>query len=600
MSDTVGWHFPPTGGGQESGWRDPGLAHFRGAPIRSLARETIQNSLDARNPASSADQPVHVSFELHAFAQHNLPSIDEWRAALTACQAEADDERTVQEEIREAIHLLEQSEMRFLRVADWNTTGLGSDEWQALVKSHGRTVKPPGMPGGSHGAGKFAAYAVSPLRTVFYWTRTPDGANTTIEQFQGRALLMTHNSTRHGQTGRTQGVGYYGVIDDCLPIGADDMPEPIRRVEHSGERGFGTSLWIAGFPRREQWRRELASTVIESFFPAIARGELEVIIDDDGQSSELPNELDISAHNLSIWFERLLELEPPLDEDADMSRLAFARECWQMMQSGVEPYVVEDRDFGTCRVWVRFSPGLPQQVAVVRATGMVITTNQAGLKLRGVDDFAAICVFDSQNGNELLRRMENPTHDQFEVDWLPEEERPQRARDLSRMLGKLRQSVRARMPERPKNPTVELSELAELLPDLEEGDEELGGRIGAQHEGTRLVKRKPPRPPRPPRPRPPKIGYIALHEQRVDPIAPQRAQIAFTPAEGGRVKIELNEVGDTDAIEREVNAYDLAGHPITLDDFELIADERTRFQFERDDDVTRRAWRVAARKLDPT
>ena len=61
MSDDIGWRFPPTNGGRIDGFNDPGIAHFTGAPFASLARETIQNSLDARR---APDEPVHVSFEL--------------------------------------------------------------------------------------------------------------------------------------------------------------------------------------------------------------------------------------------------------------------------------------------------------------------------------------------------------------------------------------------------------------------------------------------------------------------------------------------------------------------------------------------------------
>ena len=57
----IGWHFPPTNGGRVDGFNDPGIAHFKGSPYSSLARETIQNSLDAR---ATSDQPVHVSFEM--------------------------------------------------------------------------------------------------------------------------------------------------------------------------------------------------------------------------------------------------------------------------------------------------------------------------------------------------------------------------------------------------------------------------------------------------------------------------------------------------------------------------------------------------------
>ena len=41
MSNEIGWRFPPTSGGRVDGFNDPGIAHFTGSPLVSLARETI-------------------------------------------------------------------------------------------------------------------------------------------------------------------------------------------------------------------------------------------------------------------------------------------------------------------------------------------------------------------------------------------------------------------------------------------------------------------------------------------------------------------------------------------------------------------------------
>ena len=57
----IGWNFPPTNGGREDGFNDPGVAIFSGNPLSSVARETIQNSLDAR---ASEGEPVHMDFEI--------------------------------------------------------------------------------------------------------------------------------------------------------------------------------------------------------------------------------------------------------------------------------------------------------------------------------------------------------------------------------------------------------------------------------------------------------------------------------------------------------------------------------------------------------
>ena len=55
-----GWFFPSIGYGEMEGFSNPGLEMFKGEPIRAMAREICQNSLDAvRNP----NKPVLVEFE---------------------------------------------------------------------------------------------------------------------------------------------------------------------------------------------------------------------------------------------------------------------------------------------------------------------------------------------------------------------------------------------------------------------------------------------------------------------------------------------------------------------------------------------------------
>ena len=60
MKEGIGWKFPSSGGGAVAGFNDSGIETYMGKPFESLAREVIQNSLDARTSL----YPVTVSFEL--------------------------------------------------------------------------------------------------------------------------------------------------------------------------------------------------------------------------------------------------------------------------------------------------------------------------------------------------------------------------------------------------------------------------------------------------------------------------------------------------------------------------------------------------------
>ncbi len=192
MTDKIGWFFPPTGGGQEDGYNDSGMAHFRGARIGSLARETIQNSLDAHDQGAKA---VHMSFEVLSLdAPDDSFGRAELRRAIESrrVRAQADEDHGAVGGLTRALGLLDSGEVAYLRISDRNTTGLTDRHWKALVKVKGLSVKRPGSdPLGSHGIGKYAPFAVSPLRTVFYWTAFPDNGRV-VEKLQGKSVLMTH------------------------------------------------------------------------------------------------------------------------------------------------------------------------------------------------------------------------------------------------------------------------------------------------------------------------------------------------------------------------------------------------------------------------
>ena len=164
-SDEIGWRFPPTGGGQEDGFNHSGISHFQGDPFVSLARETIQNSLDARIDPST---PVTVSFELSHLSPTKIGGA-ELEEAIRSCHllATEDSDSKAMLALKNAMDALT-SDVRCLRVSDRNTTGLDGKKWRALTKSQGESQKAEPGAGGPHGIGKYAPFAVSDLRTVFY------------------------------------------------------------------------------------------------------------------------------------------------------------------------------------------------------------------------------------------------------------------------------------------------------------------------------------------------------------------------------------------------------------------------------------------------
>ena len=164
MSDDIGWRFPPTNGGRIDGFNDPGIARFTGAPLASLARETIQNSLDA---SLAPDKPVHVSFELIELDPDNVGR-DELAKAIDASIQTADDDPMASAALKAAMKSIMSDVIPCLRVSDRNTTGLRGNQWRALVKMQGVSQKPEMEgAGGSHGIGKYSD-AVREVRNHFF------------------------------------------------------------------------------------------------------------------------------------------------------------------------------------------------------------------------------------------------------------------------------------------------------------------------------------------------------------------------------------------------------------------------------------------------
>ena len=105
------------------------------------------------------------------------------------------------------------------------------------------------------------------------------------ERFHGKCVLMSH---QHDGT-EVQGTGFYGLRDGCVEM-KTSIPDCYRLTSKNSNPVSGTSLVIAGFMEPRDWRRRVASSVMENFFYAIDRGQLKVLIepgDDDGELFEI-------------------------------------------------------------------------------------------------------------------------------------------------------------------------------------------------------------------------------------------------------------------------------------------------------------------------
>lgn len=76
----IQWRFPSNDHGENKGINDSGVATFRGTPLKSLAREICQNSLDA-----AKEENVRVDFNVFSIPTEEVPGIDMLKNAFSRC-----------------------------------------------------------------------------------------------------------------------------------------------------------------------------------------------------------------------------------------------------------------------------------------------------------------------------------------------------------------------------------------------------------------------------------------------------------------------------------------------------------------------------------
>ena len=240
----------------------------------------------------------------------------------------------------------------------------------------------------------------------------------------------------------------------------------------------------------------------------------------------------------------------------------------------------ENREIGLCEVRIAVGEEMPKRIAVLR-NGMFITDQMEHLKRFGdYKEFVGVVECQNKKGNELLRDMEPPKHNDFEPERLPPDEQAKGQRALS----ELARWVREMLKRHARDPVADISDVRELAdyfaddsPDDQSSEkgEEINP-IGAIQIRAQPLKRKPIII------REEDVGteggagqtgggggsgkgggkgagkgtggngtsssrVIELNNVRSVPLSEKRRRVAFTPSFSGKLELVLYEAGaDTD------------------------------------------------------
>jgi hypothetical protein len=376
----ISWFFAKNEGGRDSGFHDAGVETFKGNIDRYLARELIQNSLDARFDKQKA---VQVKFEILELKRSDIPDFKGFAVTLERC-GEYWPSKKAQAFFERAVELANEKIITALKVSDFNTNGvLGSEtdrkkDFYNLIRCAGASAK-MGDEGGSFGIGKNAPFAASQMRTVLYSTYNKDKEHV----FIGVAMLVSHLAANGA---KLQPTGYLGGKGGASIRDKSEIPEQFLRTK------MGTDIILLGFRKDKLWQKDLVYSVLENFWPAIEFGDLVVTVGDEQISSgnlgdlltKYSGEEGFTAHQ---YYKAYKDASLTFNDE-----LTNLKDVTLYLSSG-------END-------------LPKRVAMIRKPGMVVFTK----RFQSVVPFCGVFVCRNEVGNKLLRDMEPPRHDIWDAD----------------------------------------------------------------------------------------------------------------------------------------------------------------------------------------
>lgn len=392
------WHFAKQLGGREDGPNDPMQESFKKTPYASLIRESIQNSLDVPLDPS---QPVRMQYSISSIDTRNYQNFFGLKEHIQGCIDYFPDNKDAKTTYQPMLDILQalgdRGRLAYIKVSDYNTTGMKyikgdtNNPFYAFVRAAGVSSKDNAGAGGSYGYGKAAYFYISPLRTVFVSTKTPNG----LYFFEGAASLCTH--TVEGE--KYVSVGYYDNNDGEATVNYDKIPLRFRRDE------AGTDIFLMGIDAPDQEKKdaiykEMTEAVLRNFWMAIYRGKLEVTI----------NDKTIAKSNLSEWMEEFFPDE--LDNDVAKGNGYNPRPYYEAVSAERDKnHILIEREHG-CLGKVSFyalkNKNAADKIVYMRKPLMLVKARRT----RSANGFYGVFVCEGK-GNELLRQTENPAHDEW-------------------------------------------------------------------------------------------------------------------------------------------------------------------------------------------
>lgn len=433
-----------------NGPQDAMIEAFKGSPYAALIREACQNSCDA---LAAGQTRVKLSISFGSLTRSSYPELFNLRPHIQGCLTLYPDDQNTSKVFKPMLSILNRTSVPYIKVSDYNTTGMSffrdldgkpRGSFYAFVRSGGHSEKTSNIAGGSFGFGKAAYFQISGLRSIIVSTQNEDRKNF----FEGICSFCTHQIGDHYFDGH----GFFDANNGVEPnSNNENIPYIFQRNEP------GTDFYILGTDDYQpfQAKEDMIRAALRYFWAAILDGSLEIEIDNILISKET--------------FEDILERYFPEHGDeairnhfykfnprpyADVYRLAGSAENFQLIEKDL-PLL------GHVKLYVNIDQSCNRdKIIYMRKNKMVIQTEM----LR--NHYGTYCVFvcESKRGNELLRKLENASHDKWDksnytINNVPHEDGKEALKEINNFV----QETLREIFDREKNGTIEVEGLSEYL-----------------------------------------------------------------------------------------------------------------------------------------
>ena len=465
------WYFPNNGGGLAAGFNDSGIDTFKGHRLSSLVREIVQNSLDA---SLMKTEPVTVAFSIVSLDKQDAPEVSQLEEHLVFAKATARAQNLdpAVDFYDRAISLINAEEkINFLCIHDSNTTGLTgpiagpNGAWFALTKGAGLSQKISASSLGSFGHGSKAPFANSNVRSLFYLTKIEQN-NKNEYRFQGKSILQSYSRSEHEMT---QGTGFYGIPEGCMPLDGEDIPKWAIDIREKCSNATGTSIYVPHTIFQLTSYPSIIITAIANFFYAIRKGSLIVKIGDHEE---------LNSQNIEDKYQYYKDR---LDEEFDEVDKDYLIECFQAIETVVNNTHKGEQqipNFGRIDWYIRMNEEVESRsVAIARENGMLITRAAPALQrfsnLKPFDFF--VCV--TGEGSETLKTIENPEHNNFAFDRIDNLQKRKSAKKKYDTFANAVRDLLKRFAEYSSSDHATVDELKDLFSEISENPDEGKGTL---------------------------------------------------------------------------------------------------------------------------